>query len=165
MFSATRDHVASRASRSRPPRVPVLWGALLLAGLLAGCDKPVQGSAPADAGGTPATGGPSSPEIPASDSAGPDESGTTTRTDGDDPKRELAAGDGKKADGSSCLAASECASGVCEGEGCGEDKPGTCAPTSRMCTRDLREYCGCDGVTFRASGSCAGARFSKREAC
>ncbi len=68
-----------------------------------------------------------------------------------------------KADGSECMAASECASGVCEGEGC--DVPGKCMPTSRPCTKDLRQYCGCDGATFSGSGSCPGARFSKRAAC
>ncbi len=53
---------------------------------------------------------------------------------------------------------------VCEGEGC-EPGAGTCAPKSRMCTRDLQPYCGCDGVTFRNSGSCPGARFSARGPC
>lgn len=68
-----------------------------------------------------------------------------------------------KADGASCKAGTECASGVCEGEGC--DTPGVCMPAQRACTKDLREYCGCDGRTFRGSGSCPGARFSKRSAC
>ena len=67
--------------------------------------------------------------------------------------------------GAPCLAASECDSGVCEGQGCGSDQPGTCAARARGCTRDLRSYCGCDGQTFRASGSCPGQRFSARAAC
>lgn len=78
---------------------------------------------------------------------------------------EPTAGTSPKADGASCLAAEECASGVCEGEGCGADQPGTCAPKSRGCTRDLRPYCGCDGLTFRTSGSCPGKRFSARAEC
>lgn len=72
---------------------------------------------------------------------------------------------GLKADGASCLDSSECASYVCEGLGCTADKPGTCAPKSRACTRDLRPYCGCDGKTFRTSGSCPGRRFSARAEC
>jgi hypothetical protein len=69
-----------------------------------------------------------------------------------------------RADGAACNASDECASGICEGEGCG-DNQGTCAPKARGCTRDLRQYCGCDGKTFQASGSCPGQRFSKRDAC
>lgn len=79
------------------------------------------------------------------------------------PPVEQAATD--RPDGASCLAASECASGICEGEGCGDDQPGTCQPSSRMCTRDLRQYCGCDGETFGASGSCPGRRFATRAPC
>jgi hypothetical protein len=78
---------------------------------------------------------------------------------------EPTAGTTGKADGASCLAAEECESGVCEGEGCGADQPGTCMPKSRACTRDLRPYCGCDGQTFRTSGSCPGKRFSARAEC
>jgi hypothetical protein len=68
-----------------------------------------------------------------------------------------------KPDGTPCDVGSECESGVCEGEGC--DAPGVCKPAQRPCTKDLREYCGCDGKTFRGSGSCPGSRFSKRGAC
>ena len=74
------------------------------------------------------------------------------------PKRDA------KPAGAQCSAATECESGVCEGEGCG-DTAGTCAPAQRACTRDLRQYCGCDGKTFQASGSCPGQRFSARQAC
>lgn len=73
--------------------------------------------------------------------------------------------EGKKADGMACLIGDECESGVCEGEGCGESQPGRCMPRARGCTRDLRTYCGCDGKTFQASGSCPGRRFSARAAC
>ena len=68
-------------------------------------------------------------------------------------------------DGAACLAASDCASGVCEGQGCGADAPGVCAAKARACTRDLRPYCGCDGATFRASGSCPGRRYASKGEC
>jgi hypothetical protein len=70
-----------------------------------------------------------------------------------------------KVDGDACLASSECASGTCEGQGCGPDEPGVCAPAKRGCTRDLRPYCGCDGQTFRTSGSCPGRRYEKKGEC
>jgi hypothetical protein len=66
--------------------------------------------------------------------------------------------------GAACNAASDCASGICEGQGCGPNQ-GVCAPARRMCTRDLRQYCGCDGQVFQSSGSCPGKRFSKRGPC
>jgi hypothetical protein len=67
--------------------------------------------------------------------------------------------------GASCIVGPECSSGVCEGEGCTQDRPGTCAPATRPCTRDLRQYCGCDGKTFGASGTCPGRRFAARAPC
>jgi hypothetical protein len=67
--------------------------------------------------------------------------------------------------GDTCLSAADCASGVCEGQGCGDDTPGTCVEASRACTRDYREYCGCDGQTFHASGSCPGQRYAASGAC
>ncbi len=77
-----------------------------------------------------------------------------------DPK-----GEGKKADGADCLAADECVSGICEGQGCADNQPGKCMPRARGCTRDLRSYCGCDGKTFQTSGSCPGRRFASRGRC
>jgi hypothetical protein len=68
-------------------------------------------------------------------------------------------------DGANCLAATDCTSGVCEGQGCDAGKPGVCVAASRGCTRDLRQYCGCDGVVFQASGSCPAKRFASRGAC
>jgi hypothetical protein len=70
-----------------------------------------------------------------------------------------------KADGAQCYVATECASGVCEGLGCGGDTPGTCAPAKRGCTKDRRAYCGCDGITFYGSGSCPGKRYAAKAAC
>ena len=66
--------------------------------------------------------------------------------------------------GSSCDAAADCASGVCEGQGCGSGQ-GVCAAKTRRCTRDRRPYCGCDGKTFYGSGNCPGQRFSARGPC
>jgi hypothetical protein len=54
---------------------------------------------------------------------------------------------------------------VCEGEGCDDAHPGKCVPKDRMCTRDARQYCGCDGKTFVGSGSCPGQRFQAAAAC
>jgi len=68
-------------------------------------------------------------------------------------------------DGSKCTNGTQCQSGICEGEGCGDDQPGTCMAKDRQCTMDLRQYCGCDGKTFQGSGSCPGGRFSKRGKC
>ncbi len=67
--------------------------------------------------------------------------------------------------GSACLVATDCESGACEGLGCGADTPGICADVKRRCTRDARAYCGCDGKTFRASGTCPGQRYSAKAAC
>lgn len=68
-------------------------------------------------------------------------------------------------DGEKCLQSSDCKSGICEGEGCSADRPGVCASAQRGCTRDLRPYCGCDGATFRTSGSCPGIRFAHKGEC
>jgi len=68
------------------------------------------------------------------------------------------------ADGGKCSVASDCQSGVCEGQGCG-DVPGVCMSKDRVCTTDARQYCGCDGKTFTDSGSCPGRRFKARGAC
>jgi hypothetical protein len=72
---------------------------------------------------------------------------------------------GSIADGGSCLTAEECSSGMCEGEGCDDDHPGKCVPKDRMCTRDARSYCGCDGKTFVGSGSCPERRYQAAAAC
>jgi hypothetical protein len=74
-------------------------------------------------------------------------------------------GDEPRPDGASCLEPTECASGICEGEGCGPSKPGRCAPKTRGCTKDLRPYCSCEGETFRTSGSCPGRRYYARAEC
>lgn len=68
------------------------------------------------------------------------------------------------ATGAACTTSADCASGICEGEGCGAGQ-GTCAARERACTYDLQTYCGCDGNTFDASGSCPERRYSHRGAC
>lgn len=69
------------------------------------------------------------------------------------------------ADGAACKVAGDCESGICEGQGCGEGTLGVCVSKKRPCTADLRAYCGCDGVTFRASSSCPGRRYAARSEC
>ncbi len=71
---------------------------------------------------------------------------------------------GAAANGSACRVNADCASGVCEGPGCGDSK-GVCVARNRVCTRDFRQYCGCDGKTFNGSGSCPGGRFRSRGPC
>lgn len=73
--------------------------------------------------------------------------------------------DQPRPDGAACLDASDCASGVCEGLGCTDDQPGVCVARARACTKDLRPYCGCDGATFRTSGSCPGRRYQAKGPC
>ncbi len=73
------------------------------------------------------------------------------------------AGVGTAQVGSPCAEGSDCASGVCEGEGC--DGGALCAPAQRMCTKDLRAYCGCDGKTFMSSGTCPGRPYARRGDC
>ena len=66
--------------------------------------------------------------------------------------------------GIACAVDSDCASGVCEGEGC-DPGDGVCAPAIQLCTRDLVSYCGCDGVTFRSPSNCPGRRFTSIGTC
>jgi len=70
-----------------------------------------------------------------------------------------------KAVGSECLTAADCTSGVCEGHGCGDEQPGTCMAKDRICTTDLRQYCGCDGQSFGGSSTCPGRRYKAGGAC
>ncbi|MDB4962347.1 MAG: hypothetical protein JWP01_2346 [Myxococcales bacterium] len=139
---------------------------LVIAFVLAACSSPGKGNGPSSA---PSPSAPPSTNDPGSLSP-PIESGavtplpTTPTPTSTNPEPPTAA-NASKADGASCLESAECSSGVCEGEGCGADQPGTCKPKMRACTRDLRAYCGCDGTTFQTSGSCPGKRFSARGQC
>jgi hypothetical protein len=67
-------------------------------------------------------------------------------------------------EGQPCSAHADCKSGICEGEGCATNA-GKCVSNARSCTKDLQEYCGCDGKTFSSSGSCPGGRFKQRGPC
>ena len=66
--------------------------------------------------------------------------------------------------GTACATGKDCASGVCEGQGCDGSGP-RCRPVGTMCTMDLVPYCGCNGVTFRSSSGCAGRPFAARGPC
>ncbi|MEZ4426305.1 MAG: hypothetical protein R3A51_01290 [Nannocystaceae bacterium] len=139
-------------------------GVALLLALGLGCavsttdpSQPAEGRPPAPAEGrplspAPSEGRPLTPD-PAPEPASPDAKAPIA-----EPPAQA------RADGERCTTAADCQSGVCEGEGC-EPDAGTCMPKQRMCTRDLRPYCGCDGQTFRASGSCPGRTFSARAPC
>lgn len=124
--------------------------ALLALTTLVACPKPVDGD--------------SSPPTTAGEEGGNEPTVPAGAIDpGDDP---AAAEDGDTGEATGCLSDADCpAGGVCEGLGCGDDQPGTCAAPDRMCTRDSRPYCGCDGQTFRSSGSCPGRRYAAEGAC
>lgn len=66
--------------------------------------------------------------------------------------------------GADCAEGSQCQSGICEGQGC-DGKGPVCTTPGRMCTKDLRPYCGCDGETFQGSGSCPGRPYAHKDAC
>ena len=70
-------------------------------------------------------------------------------------------------DGAACVAPTDCASGVCEGQGCDDSQPGTCAPAwaVRQCVADHASYCGCDGATFDANVGCPGKRYRHEGPC
>ena len=150
--------------------------AALSAGLaVVGCDPPPTAIPPGPsailAGPVQEQPLPSSPIDPASmadGDAGP--AGPSAEPDPAEPGGGAAGGaageeSGLTRDGGLCEKASECASGVCEGQGCTAERKGICMARNRSCTRDLRTYCGCDGQTFRGSGSCPGRRFSARSSC
>jgi hypothetical protein len=40
----------------------------------------------------------------------------------------------KRAEGEACLLHEDCASGLCEGQGCDDAHPGVCVPQARPCT-------------------------------
>jgi hypothetical protein len=63
-----------------------------------------------------------------------------------------------------CKGSADCGpTEMCQGgDACGS--VWTCGPM-RACTRDLATYCGCDGKTFQASGSCPGQPFAHKGRC
>lgn len=75
-------------------------------------------------------------------------------------------GPGKLGTNSPCRTGTECASGICEGKGCGEDALGRCSSaTGRICPTDLVLYCSCDGQTFEGSSGCPGQRYAHVGSC
>jgi hypothetical protein len=117
---------------------------------------PAEAAAPADAE-APAEGA-----EPADGAAPAGADGATPTDDGD--AAETVATEGA-AGGESCLAPSDCASGICEGQGCTADQPGTCRGERQPCTRDRRPFCSCDGEQFFGSSSCPGQRYDKQGPC
>jgi hypothetical protein len=128
---------------------------IAFAGLFA-CLKPAPTVEPEGNGGA---------EVPAgSVDPGPDpaaDGGQASADGGQAP----AGDDGGTPSAVACLSDADCNGDVCEGQGCGDAQPGTCVSKARMCTRDSRPYCGCDGQTFRASGSCPGRRYAAKGEC
>jgi hypothetical protein len=66
--------------------------------------------------------------------------------------------------GRTCTGVTGCGQGeLCQGpEGC--TTPWTCGP-SRPCTRDLAQFCGCNGVTFQGSSSCPPQPYKHKGPC
>lgn len=94
--------------------------------------------------------------------------GETFRGSGSCPGRRYAyrgACAAPRADGAACASDLQCQSGICEGLGCGPEETGVCVATGRMCTADVKAYCGCDGATFNASSGCPGRRYASASAC
>ncbi len=139
------------------PRVHSTTGGVMLLALLASCaqEKPAQRQDPPASNALDSSSTASSAATPpptaAAESPSPDPVPVVTNG----APREV---------GQGCTQSADCASGVCEGEGCGPDE-GRCVEAQRACTKDLRAYCGCDAVTFRASGSCPRRTFKSRGAC
>ena len=67
-------------------------------------------------------------------------------------------------DGASCSSSEECASGICQGQGCGADE-GACASQTMRCKRDRQAFCGCDNETFHASSNCPMKRYASTGPC
>lgn len=139
--------------------------ALCLALLLVGCSQTSSTSPPT----TPAPMPEAAPaDAPADDANAdvPDAGEAPAPPVADDPADPVQPADPTLGDaGSSCLSGADCASGVCEGEGCDASSPGTCAPEVRPCSRDRRPYCGCDGETFFTSSTCVGRRYASKGPC
>jgi len=71
----------------------------------------------------------------------------------------------KKNPGEACLSNDDCAGGICEGQGCDDAHPGTCADPKRRCAHNRTPFCGCDGKTITASSTCTGTRYLHRGKC
>jgi len=146
-------------------RLKIVAGVAVVAGIIALIACQVANTPATDAPpSSPPAPEPMPPEEPAVNSPGAAEPAGS----GVMPELEAAPSSGDaaslRADGAACTEASQCASGICEGEGCSAEK-GRCASKVAPCTRDLVTYCGCDGRTFQASGSCPRQRYAHRGAC
>jgi hypothetical protein len=65
--------------------------------------------------------------------------------------------------GGQCTSSADCPGAQCRGEeGC--TTSWQCLPDI-PCTRDLVQYCGCDGSTFEASGGCPGRPYRHKGPC
>lgn len=138
---------------------------VLALGLLAGCTVTTNNAQPEavpDPASTAAAVSTSAPAVSSTTAAPPDSTkmpDVTTPPSGDWMKPNP----NGKADGEACSKPDDCKSGVCEGEGC--DKGPKCVAANRMCTRDLVQFCGCDGKTFSSSGSCPSRPYKKKGSC
>lgn len=127
--------------------------ALAVFALVWGCRQAPPAQEPPDDGGA---------ETPLPTTAGGEDDGQPGGEDGED--------DGhlpgpKLPDGPLCDSDADCgADMICEGVGC-EPGEGRCVARDRICTRDLAQYCGCDGQLFETSGSCPGRRYAYRGPC
>jgi hypothetical protein len=110
--------------------------------------------------------GASVPATPPEGAGGADLAPTATFGPGPAPAPAPALGsDGAHGGGAgACTDSNDCASGICEGQGCGTPD-GRCAAKERPCTADIVPHCGCDGVTFTSSSTCPGRRFAHRGRC
>jgi len=127
--------------------------------------EPAAEPAPVEAEATPDAPPPEAPadgEATEAEATDAEAEGDATGTTADEAPT---TNEGGAADGASCLTGSDCASGICEGIGCGDDTPGACMPQQRPCTRDLRPMCDCEGNTFQASSSCPKRRVEKKVPC
>jgi len=156
--SVLRMPPGSRARRVRGgPRL----AALLLPLLAWGCRSPAAPDEPAAVAATPDPAAASAAPQPAPEPE-PPKPVDSLHGDGTPLPSPLGGGAADHA----CTRDADCGEGeACIGPGCdGVVEGGQCRSTT-MCTRDLQTYCGCDGTTFRGSGSCPGRPFRARAAC
>jgi hypothetical protein len=111
---------------------------------------------------------PASPETPPDEAAAdstpePAESGGEGAEAGEDTGGKLPGP--ALPEGPLCDSDADCGEGMlCEGVGC-DPGQGRCVARDRICTRDLAQYCGCDGQLFETSGTCPGRRYVYRGPC
>jgi hypothetical protein len=105
------------------------------------------------------------PDAPDADEGGVSDASGDAHDDGDGGGSESTPPGPRLPDGQLCDTSADCPEGqICEGPGCGPQQ-GRCVVSGRICTRDLAQYCGCEGATFTGSGTCPGARYAYRGPC